>query len=890
MLKMVHHVTKEITKSCRYTNFLRCDVISSRCIPIHGRKLLSISTDVLGSMKIVAEVEPKKECVVEMPKVFHSIVSFVCPRGYYCKKSRTGGHCLPDCDSVFAPLKECPQSLTPIPSLVTENPDPDAPVSPREVPDEEETTVTESSDLWDDQQTTLVDKEVDSLTESLENVGNEVPNDISEPDNDKTVEPSVTEEDADNEGEGDAKNEIGYKNEIGDKNDIEGDTNSGPEDENENDESSGRVDSTTCTGNQIIIDPGLPEKCKDCPEKSTPDKDQKNCDCTDPKQFLEPDPSDPDSLGTCKDCPDGKIQDPDKRNECKCEDNKIPADDGSKTCKPCEAFQTPDTSSTPPIKCKCVDNAEVDGNGDCKCNANAYQDGNNCIACKDDQVPNDPMKPEKCSCKDKNKIPDATSGECVCADDKMEHPSDSTKCICKEANQIPNKDTNACEECPTGEMRDPNDYYKCIAVSGSCPTGQKPNPEDLNQCICIDQNQILDPMDIKKCKDCDPGKKANLKNPTMCICQSESQYLVPPDNKECKDCDTDKIADLKNPTMCICKEGYIDDGKTCTECKDGRKANADRTKCVCPDGFAAATGEICKECDKNAGFEPNGDQTECVCKPGHIPDGTPPTKCTHCSTPGHYADLTSGTCKPCDAGMVPDAQHATCGPCPAGEVPDQDNPGACKACNAGEVPDPDPANIGKCKVCEGDLKPNTNKTECECGPGMMPDPNNVCVPATTTTTPAPGPITPKPGQFIGDKCDKMCGKHQQINGVECKEGFCRCVHGAKPEIPKTPKGRPKVCRIPLDHPCILKGKETVNSKNPDNRAPIACVAGSECVPVNSGNYCRRKEENGYIVISQNEYKKLPKNGGSSLDFTLSWKQLGALVITIALTIPYNHAA
>ncbi|CAL8122472.1 unnamed protein product [Orchesella dallaii] len=100
-------------RMCQYKKFLRCDPVSGVCVPMHGNKIVSIEMGLAGKMDILVEAAPDTNCAAELPRVFEGVVSFVCTKGYFCKKHGRVATCKIDCNhNAFVSNKLCPTTTT----------------------------------------------------------------------------------------------------------------------------------------------------------------------------------------------------------------------------------------------------------------------------------------------------------------------------------------------------------------------------------------------------------------------------------------------------------------------------------------------------------------------------------------------------------------------------------------------------------------------------------------------------------------------------------------------------------------------------------------------------------------------------------------------------------
>ncbi|ODN00795.1 hypothetical protein Ocin01_05883 [Orchesella cincta] len=123
LLKKLKEVLQPGPRLCNYFNFLHCDAIALKCLPMLGSRTVSSRTSTNPNephVKIMIELEVEKPCDLDTPLIFKDRVVFACSKGYACMKTREGKICAPDCNSIYAPLEACP----PVPTtLMTEEPE-----------------------------------------------------------------------------------------------------------------------------------------------------------------------------------------------------------------------------------------------------------------------------------------------------------------------------------------------------------------------------------------------------------------------------------------------------------------------------------------------------------------------------------------------------------------------------------------------------------------------------------------------------------------------------------------------------------------------------------------------------------------------------------------------
>ncbi|CAL8122476.1 unnamed protein product [Orchesella dallaii] len=534
MLRKAHQITREISRSCRYSNFLHCDVITSRCVPMHGKKVLSSKPDASGDPNVIVEVGHDEKCIMEMPPVFHSVVNFVCPRGYFCKKSRMDGTCAPDCDSVFAPPNECPKSkpgmLDPEKSSLA-NEDPGAQVLPREASEMDTTTVADSEDPVDGQQKTEGDNEgEDSQKDSLSSAlmeGNEASNEISGPENKEKDDMTKVESNTPNQPGGDTQNDVGGKppNGMGEdeQNNSEGVT---------QDDSEGEAQSELGENEQNDLGGDVPNVL---------DEDSQN----DSEEDVQNNMGGDELTSRLLNCAADEIKDPNNPKNC----IKCPGGAGP------NAFQT---------TCICLAGFVPDPSGNGVCNHGMGGDTQNTqqlnelnelnsrvLTCAADEIkdPNDPTKCIKCP---SGAEPNAFQTTCICLAGFVPDPS---------GNGVCNPENSGVLACPADEIKDPANPGNCIP----CPSGNGHNSDETT-CICI-PGYVPDPAGTKECKPCSTGHTPDTSNPPMC-----------------KICDTGFVVDINNPNVCVeCNPNEVTgvEHDVCTPCASDQKPDAKREECVC---------------------------------------------------------------------------------------------------------------------------------------------------------------------------------------------------------------------------------------------------------------------------------------------------------------------
>jgi hypothetical protein len=192
----------------------------------------------------------------------------------------------------------------------------------------------------------------------------------------------------------------------------------------------------------------------------------------------------------------------------------------------------------------------------------------------------------------------------------IERPLAECDCLSKRSNL-----GYSCERCPTGMIRDPNNYYNCITPvcngayqirtpldarnCGACKDCEwpryMPNTQrtacvlrPLAKCDCLSKQS----QDGYACEPCGYGFRTDPRNPKACIaaptCNTGNLIVGLQDITSCYACRTCTLPFIPRPDRsecyrprpkCGCTEKYSPDGYQCLQCPAGQIADATNTQC-----------------------------------------------------------------------------------------------------------------------------------------------------------------------------------------------------------------------------------------------------------------------------------------------------------------------
>ena len=408
------------------------------------------------------------------------------------------------------------------------------------------------------------------------------------------------------------------------------------------------------------VQPGTKQtSCTACTGGSVPNELLTVCECPGGQHF--------DGDNNCIDCEAGTYE---KDGACEpCTDGKVQGTAGSTECVACTNGKVANEDLT---DCVCQNGEGVNATtGDCEtCEAGTHSENSACVECEAGSVQSSPGQVECTACPGE-KVPNA----------------DKTDCECPEGTEL-SEDGDTCDGCKPGEYEKDEDCVPCeegkvqpgygASDCTACENGKIPNA-DRTECVCPAGSEYDE--DQTKCVNCQPGY---FENEGVCEQCGEGKYRKEEASSSCETCNEGFIVN-EDHTDCECPDGSILEVDTCVKCSAGF-SETDGACVECEAGkFQSAEGKTsCEECTN--GREVNEDRTECKCAPGTV-----------------YDDASE--------------EENKCIPCVAGKY---ESKGACVVCEAGKYQNE--TGTTECKLCEDDLVPNADQTDCvepDCSDGKI---------------------------------------------------------------------------------------------------------------------------------------------------------------------------
>ncbi|GMI08230.1 hypothetical protein TrVE_jg10446 [Triparma verrucosa] len=392
----------------------------------------------------------------------------------------------------------------------------------------------------------------------------------------------------------------------------------------------------------------------------------------------------------CNDCPSGTISNSGDQECSECAAGKFST---VTTCSECDSGKYSNTGSAICMECDAGTHSTIEKTSCKMCQAGRYSNkgAGSCSIC--DAGTECPEGSSKMSICPKGRFSGPGSSDCTLCDiDKglvgdsegrstcalcgvgKYASSDSNKCMACPSSYYSVGATSSCSKCDVNKYsNDPSGARSCqLCVAGKIVNSEQTGCDDCPAGFFSKSGDIT-------CSACEAGKYIAAAGGSACVFCNSGKYSTE-GSAGCKGCESGQVSNEFRSGCIQCDSGYYAElgASSCTICDGGTKCEPGSSKAIrCNAGrYAPAASGVCLECKidqftKSSGQSTcqqcppdqmgNADRTDCVCKEGFV-SVVEGGKLLCLCAPGEM--LIDGSCSICPPGMYkPELGNTVCTSC-----------------------------------------------------------------------------------------------------------------------------------------------------------------------------------------------------------------------------------